>query len=98
MNAPLVLAFNMSDIAKRKGIVFDIAQLSELLEAAIVPTVGNKGKGRVELLDAVVQTVQLGRVERTHKISYAEEIETELASIESLLAAEEPALTHKYGS
>jgi len=52
MDVPLVLAFNMSDIAKRKGLQFEIEQLSRLLEAAIVPTVGNKGKGRTELLDA----------------------------------------------
>jgi len=98
MNVPLVLAFNMSDIAKRKGLVFDIDQLSKLLETAIVPTVGNKGKGKAELLDAIVQTARLSRPERTHKISYGEEIETELASLKAVLSDEEPALTQKYGS
>ena len=98
MNVPLVLAFNMSDIAKRNGLVFDIDQLSKLLEAAIVPTVGNKGRGKAELLNAIVQTAQHDRAERTHKISYGEEIETELTSIKAVLADEEPALTHKYGS
>ena len=43
MNPPLVLAFNMSDLAKRRGLVFDLDQLSGLLEARIVPTVGSKG-------------------------------------------------------
>jgi len=28
MNAPLVLAFNMSDIARQRGLLFDIRQLS----------------------------------------------------------------------
>jgi ferrous iron transport protein B len=36
MNVPLVLAFNMSDIAKQKGMVFDIEQLSKLLQSPIV--------------------------------------------------------------
>jgi len=98
MNVPLVLAFNMSDIAERKGLIFNIEQLSELLEAKIVPTVGNKGKGKVELLDAIIERSQQGKTERAHKVSYGEEIETELASIKAVLADEEPALTRKYGS
>jgi len=97
MDVPLVLAFNMSDIAKQKGLLFDIEQLSKLLEATIVPTVGNKGKGKVELLDAIVETAQQGEIERTHKVSYGEEIEKELAGIETLIASEEHQLAEKYG-
>ena len=96
MNAPLVLAFNMSDIAKRKGLIFNIEQLSRLLEAKIVPTVGNKGKGKVELLDAIVETARQGKTERTHKVSYGEEIEEELGEIETIIADKEPELAQKY--
>ncbi|MHC4462750.1 MAG: ferrous iron transport protein B [Planctomycetota bacterium] len=96
MDVPLVLAFNMSDIAKQKGLVFDIERLSNLLEAMIVPTVGNKGKGKVELLDAIVETARQGRMERAHKISYGEEIETELSAIETLITGEERRLAEKY--
>ncbi len=98
MNAPLVLAFNMSDVAKQKGLVFDIEQLCRLLEATIVPTVGNKGMGRTELLDAIVETAQRGTTGRIHKVSYGEEIEEELARIEMLAAGKEPQLAEKYGS
>ena len=97
MNVPLVLAFNMSDIANRKGLVFNIEQLCELLEVMIVPTVGNKGKGRLELLDAIVETAQRGRAERTHMVGYGEEIETELAKIEKAISDKEPELAQKYG-
>ena len=98
MNVPLVLAFNMSDIAEQKGLLFDIEQLSKLLQAAIVPTVGNKGKGRIELLDAIVQTARQDKLERTHTISYGDEIEEELMRIEATVTAEEPNLLDKYGS
>ena len=67
MNVPLVLAFNMSDIAERKGLHFDIEHLSELLQTSIVPTIGNKGKGRAELMDAIIKTAQGGRVERIRR-------------------------------
>jgi ferrous iron transport protein B len=97
LNVPLVLAFNMSDIAKQKGLLFDIKQLSKLLGAMIVPTVGNKGKGKVELLDAIVETARQGKIERTHKVSYGEEIEEELAGIETIVADKEFELARKYG-
>ena len=98
MNVPLVLAFNMSDVAKQRGMVFDIKQLSGLLEATIVPTVGNKGNGRTKLLNAIAETARRGRTERTHKVNYGEEIEQELAKIETLITDKEQQLTEKYGS
>jgi ferrous iron transport protein B len=98
MNILLILAFNMSDIAEQKGLRFDIEQLSRLFEAPIVPTIGNKGKGRKELLDAIIQTAQMDKGRRTHNINYGEEIEDELAKIEAMITAKEQHLADKYGS
>ncbi len=98
MNVPLVLAFNMSDIAEQRGLLFDIEQLSRLLEAMIVPTVGNKGKGKIELLDAIVETARQGKRKRTHKVSYGREIEEKLVGIETLVVDKEHQLALKYGS
>ena len=81
MNAPLVFAFNMSDLAKRRGLEFDLEQLAQLLEARIIPTVGNKGEGRNALLDAIVETAGQAKRERTHKVTYGGEIEEELTKI-----------------
>jgi ferrous iron transport protein B len=89
LNVPQVLAFNMSDIAQRKGLVFDIEQLSKLLDAKIVPTVGNKAKGKIELLEAIIQ--------RTHSIRYGSEIEEELERIEKVIIANEQKTAQKYG-
>ncbi|MEJ2701595.1 MAG: ferrous iron transport protein B [Sedimentisphaerales bacterium] len=98
MNVPLVLAFNMSDVAQQKGLVFDIEQLSTLLQAPIVPMVGSKGKGKKELLDAIITTARQGHVQYKHRISYGEEIEHELASIVTLIVDKEPELADKYGA
>ena len=68
MNVPLVLAFNMSDVAQQKGLLFDIEQLSNLLQAPIVPMIGNKGKGKKELFDAIVEIARQGRVQRRYKV------------------------------
>jgi ferrous iron transport protein B len=97
MNVPLVLAFNMSDIARQKGLLFDIRQLSRLLDAPIVRTVGNKEKGKVALLDAIIETAGRSK-RRIHKVTYGEEIEEELAKIRQLLPDNEQQLTEKYGS
>jgi ferrous iron transport protein B len=98
MDVPLVFSFNMSDVAKRRGLDFDLAQLSRLLEARIVPTVGNKGEGRTALLDAVIETARQGRVKRTHTIPYGDEIEEELARIEKALMQWEQPLVENNNS
>ncbi|MFC1634335.1 ferrous iron transport protein B [Planctomycetota bacterium] len=98
MNVPLVLAFNMSDVAQQKGLVFNIEQLSTLLQAPIVPMIGNKGKGKKELLDAIIRTAQQGRIQRTHRLNYGDEIEHELATIVTSIVDNEPELTQEYGA
>jgi len=97
LDVPVVLAFNMSDIAKQKGLVFDTEQLSKLLEAPIVPTVGSREKGKTELLDAIVQTFRRGKKLRTHKIGYGQEIEEEIEKIQKRIEQNLPRLAQKYG-
>ncbi|HUT29021.1 MAG TPA: ferrous iron transport protein B [Sedimentisphaerales bacterium] len=97
MKVPLVLAFNMSDIARQRGLVFDIRHLSRLLDAPIVRTVGNKEKGKVALLDAIVQTARKPRSRNRHNLYYGQEIEEELAKIETLIGRNEAQLAEKYG-
>ena len=56
MHVPLVLAFNMADVAKSHGLEFDIPLLEHLLHVAIVPMVASKGQGAAELMEAAIQT------------------------------------------
>ncbi|MGD8786735.1 MAG: FeoB small GTPase domain-containing protein, partial [Phycisphaerales bacterium] len=98
MNVPLVLAFNMSDIAEQRGLKFNTKQLSGLLQATIVSTIGNKAKGKTQLLDAILETAQQGKRQRSHQVSYGEEIEHELAQIENSFTETEQPLAEKYGA
>ena len=98
LNVPLVLAFNMSDVAKQKGLVFELEQLSRLMEARIVSTVGNKDKGKPELLAAIIDAANEGRRERVHYANYGEEIEKQLSKIKELIAGHEQDLAKKYGA
>src|SRR3990170_855640 len=98
LNVPLVLAFNMSDIAEQRGLSFDIEQLSKLLEAPIVHTIGNKAKGKTELLEAIRQIVEQRRERHPHIVHYGDEIEEEIEKIEPVIAKHEPRLGERYGA
>ncbi len=82
IGAPLVLDFNMADIAKKKGQEVNRKLLSVLLGAPIVETVGPKGIGTGEVLDAAIK-VKEGKDIKKVEISYGEEIENELDRIRS---------------
>ncbi len=57
LGVPLILVFNMSDMAKARGYDLDIEKLSGFFGAHIVQTVGHKGVGMKELLDTIILTV-----------------------------------------
>ncbi len=97
MNVPLVLAFNMSDVAKQRGLEFDIKRLSDFFGAPIVMTVGNKGKGVKELLEAIVEMAGKGAKYAVSKLNYGREIEEELVKIQKSLDVEHE-LVAKYGA
>jgi len=50
LGLPMVVALNMTDIARRKGIRIDVAKLSELLRVPVVETVGVRPSGAKELM------------------------------------------------
>ena len=54
LGVPLVLAFNMSDVAEQRGYEFDLDRISDYFGAPVVPTVGHTGKGMEALQQAVV--------------------------------------------
>jgi ferrous iron transport protein B len=98
LGVQIVLAFNMSDVAEQRGIVFDIARFSELLEAPIVRTVASKSQGRVDLLNAIVAEANALRKPRTHHITYGDEIENALKTLELLVNSLHFDIAARYGS
>jgi len=98
MNVPLVLDFNMSDLARQKGLVFDIEKLSELLHTPIVPTVGRKNQGKGRLIEAIAQVAESAKGDTSRLVRYGEEIEEELAKIEPLIDTNQHDLAVKYGA
>lgn len=82
---PLVIALNMMDVAQARGHVIDARKLSELLGAPVVPTVGNKGKGKQEVKEAIVNTYK-NTENRSFRIDYGEKLESILGLLEKKLS------------
>lgn len=58
MNRPRVIALNMFDELKQKGISLDYKKLSEMIGVPIVPTVARTGEGIRQLFDAVIAVAE----------------------------------------
>ena len=82
LGAPLVVALNMADEMKKKGITVELDKISQDLGAPVIPTVGTRKKGMKKLLDAIVE-VATGQRQKPDApaIHYGEEIDEELTKI-----------------
>ncbi len=84
LGAPLVLALNMIDVARARGIEFDIQGLSALLGMPIVATVGHRNKGTGELLSAIAARAA-EKEPQTAVVRYEKDLEREIAGIAELI-------------
>jgi ferrous iron transport protein B len=85
LGVPVVLAFNMSDVAKARGYSIDVWKLSALLGVPIVETVASKGRGVQELLAAAVMVAGEGReaIARQRQPDYGTEIEPHVRQLQA---------------
>ncbi len=96
MQAPLVLAFNMSDLARQRGLQFDLDQLSVLLGAAIVPLVASKKEGISQLIEKIIQRAETPTISPV-RIQYGRVIDEEIEKLQGVLPSDNP-LVARYSS
>ena len=97
LGVPLVLAFNMHDIAKKQGLFIEKDRLSELLGTPIVFTVATENKGVETLLDKAIEIVEgKAKLEGT-ALEYGQELTEEMRKIESIIVQDKD-LVSKYPS
>jgi ferrous iron transport protein B len=63
LGAPVVIALNMSDVARERGITIDVEALSQELGAPVVSTVANQGEGIEDLKEAIAARPESSRAE-----------------------------------
>lgn len=83
MGLPLVLALNMMDEARKRGISIDAQKLQEQLGLSIVPTVAINGQG----IGTIERAIRQGQRPATLDLRYAQVVEDALDSLEPLLPA-----------
>jgi len=76
LGAPLVIALNMMDVARDRGIGIHAEKLAELLQVPVIPIIARSGQGTEKLLDAALHVAaQEHRWESRH-ITYSEDLDT----------------------
>ena len=95
MRVPLVIALNMIDVAERRGLTVDTALMSRLLGIPVVATIGNRGTGMHELMQAVVSVADQTGDNGLRAVSYGHEVETEVDRLAAVIAREN-AITSRY--
>lgn len=91
---PVVGALNMSDEASAKGIEIDALELGKVLGIPMVKTVGPRGLGIEELLDAVESRLA-GPETEPRMPGYGAELEDGIYGLEALLASD-PEFSSRY--
>jgi len=79
----LVIALNMIDAARGRGMVIDKNRIEELVGAPVVETEGHRGVGVAELKSAMRRVGK--RSSRLRRVNYGEDIEAEIARLEAEL-------------
>jgi len=86
MGTPLVIALNLVDAAKKKGITIDEERLQQLLGAPVVPTIATKGIGVHEIIDEAIKQAAKQSPADKNIIRYGPEIEKRIEKLERVLA------------
>lgn len=88
MGIPLVIDLNMMDVAKSRGLEIDIYKLSRQLGVPVIPTIGNKGKGKKEIQKAIWDVAKGNIHSSLIRINYGNALEPILSSLEKRLSGE----------
>ncbi|MDD2788629.1 ferrous iron transporter B [Methanoculleus sp.] len=87
LGVPVVIALNMADAAEAGGCAIDRERLSALLAIPVVRTVGIRGEGLDDLLDAAVREAETPP-HHEHTVGYRNDVEAMIASLVGVLEAD----------
>ncbi len=81
LHIPMMLAFNMADDAKKKGLKFDIPKLEKYFGSPIVQTVGNSASGVRPLLAGLKKTLDDLENHGVPMLSYGADIDDAINAV-----------------
>lgn len=87
LHIPMLLVFNMSDDAEKKGMKFDIPKLEACFGSPIVRTVGSRSGGVTLLLEKLTDTLTKLDEHGSPRLSYGQDIDQALAAVAARIDA-----------
>ncbi|WOX56067.1 MULTISPECIES: ferrous iron transport protein B [unclassified Methanoculleus] len=87
LGVPVVIALNMADMAEAQGDTIDRTRLSEFLEVPVVRTVGTRGEGLDDLIEAAIREAKTSP-HHEHTIGYGGDVEAKIAALVDALSAD----------
>jgi ferrous iron transport protein B len=85
LGIPTVLALNMIDAARDRGITVDAARLEELLGLPVVAIIARSGQGTGELMNRAIAVAREARTWKPISISYGDDLDKLLLEMERLI-------------
>jgi ferrous iron transport protein B len=73
LECPIILALNMIDLAKKKGITIDDGRLQNILNVPVLPVVASRGSGLSRIVDKAIELKGQKTENKIHR--YGKEIE-----------------------
>jgi ferrous iron transport protein B len=89
LEANLVVALNMWDVAQSRGDNIDVKMLSEMLGVPVVPTVATTGEGLDKLRDEIIKAAKEKEKKRKTTISYGDDVERWIKQLEEIIQKDE---------
>jgi ferrous iron transport protein B len=83
LECPVILALNMIDLAKKKGITIDFKKLQGIINVPVIPAVASHGSGLTRIIDKVIDLKGEKADHRIHR--YGKEIESCIKQLSELL-------------
>ncbi|MEA3469476.1 MAG: ferrous iron transport protein B [Thermodesulfobacteriota bacterium] len=75
MGVPLIIALNMMDVAKERGIEIRFQKLADLLGVPVVPIIARSGEGTDELIRQAINIADSDKKHHSRDISYGEDLD-----------------------
>ncbi|MDH5299632.1 MAG: ferrous iron transport protein B, partial [Desulfobulbaceae bacterium] len=87
MGVPMVIALNMIDVAKDRGIDIDAGRLAQLLGVEVVPIIARSGLGTAELMRAAIRVADTHQEWQPRTLSYGDDLDSALLHMEARIKA-----------
>ncbi|MCW8890727.1 MAG: Fe(2+) transporter permease subunit FeoB, partial [Sedimenticola sp.] len=83
MGIPIIVALNMMDVARKRGIDVDIDLLSQELGCPVIPVVAVTGEGLNQLKQALLEVI--GQPEQSFQVTHEDNVEQAITAITAQL-------------